>query len=154
MSTRRRAREVAMQALYQYDLNRDTTSEDTERFIRDRLRYAGLEDYCLGLVAGVLGKSEALRAAISQAAAHWSIERMAPIDRNILRLAVYELTHAEAPMKVAINEAIEMCKRFSTTESAAFVNGILDTIGKTAESAHEPAPEPEAAELTNTTQSE
>ena len=125
---RRKAREVALQFLYQLDLNGDDdpVPHDEEFWARhpvdDDTRAFGD-----ALVRGVKSNQAKIDHAISQFAEHWDLARMAVVDRNILRLAVYELLWtAEVPPKVAINEAIEIAKRYGTSESAAFVNGILD----------------------------
>ena len=129
---RRKAREVALQFLYQLDLNGDDDPipHDEEFWARhpvdDETR--AVED---ALVRGVKGNHAKIDHAISQFAEHWDLERMAVVDRNILRLAVYELLWtAEVPPKVAINEAIEIAKKFGTKESSRFINGLLDRIHK------------------------
>jgi N utilization substance protein B len=129
---RRKAREVALQFLYQLDLNGDDdpiphdeefwgrhpVDDETRAFADARVR-------------GVKGNQAKIDHAISQFAEHWDLERMAVVDRNILRLAVYELLWtAEVPPKVAINEAIEIAKKFGTKESSRFINGLLDRIHK------------------------
>ena len=129
---RRKAREVALQFLYQLDLNGDDDPipHDEEFWARhpvdDETRA-----FADALVRGVKGNQAKIDHAISQFAEHWDLERMAVVDRNILRLAVYELLWtAEVPPKVAINEAIEIAKKFGTKESSRFINGLLDRIHK------------------------
>jgi len=129
---RRKAREVALQFLYQLDLNGDANPipHDEEFWARhpvdDDTRIFGD-----GLVRGVKSNQEKIDHAISQFAEHWDLDRMAVVDRNILRLAVYELLWtAEVPPKVAINEAIEIAKKFGNQKSPQFINGILDGILK------------------------
>ena len=96
---------------------------------------------------GVAAHREELDAVIRAVAQNWEITRMAVIDRNVLRMAAYELFHCpDIPPKVAINEAIELGKRFSTQNSGAFINGILDKIKDRARSAAPAAPEAEAGE--------
>ena len=129
---RRKAREVALQFLYQLDLNGDDDPipHDEEFWARhpvdDETRA-----FADARVRGVKGNQAKIDHAISQFAEHWDLERMAVVDRNILRLAVYELLWtAEVPPKVAINEAIEIAKKFGTKESSRFINGLLDRIHK------------------------
>lgn len=129
---RRRAREVAMQALFQLDLNPSMSVEATRAFIAEELKFPELEDFCAALVAGVHDHREAIDEAIGQAAENWSLARMSPVDRNVLRLAAYEMRFApdKTPPKVAINEAIEICKRYSTAQSTRFVNGVLNRLAE------------------------
>ena len=130
MSRRRKAREVALQFLYQLDLQgesdprphapefwaRHPLDEDTRRFADD-------------IVRGVTTSHGAIDEIIVRVTEHWDLERMAVVDRNILRLAVYELGwREETPPKVVINEAIEIAKKFGTRESSRFINGILDRV--------------------------
>jgi N utilization substance protein B len=130
MTRRSRGREVALQVLYQVEQNPGVSSEEIRRFIQRRL----LEDRKLcefteGLIAGVKEHQERIDAMISQVAENWRLDRMATIDRNILRLGAYEmLFRPEVPAKVAINEALELAKRYSTAQSSRFVNGILDRV--------------------------
>ena len=131
MIDRRRAREVAMQALYQLDVNRDFDVQTIRQFVSNRLRFPGLEEFCCSLIEGVRTNASEIDELIVQAADNWSIERMAAVDRNALRVAVFELGHCpEVPTSVAINEALEICRRYSTADSVAFVNGILDPIAR------------------------
>ena len=126
---RRRAREVAMQALYVLDQDPRCDREFVDHFVAERLRFPGLESFALGLVRGVRAHLAEIDVALTEAAENWSVGRMPPVDRNILRLAAYELLiDRDTPHKVVIDEAIEICKRFSTADGPAFVNGILDRI--------------------------
>ena len=127
---RRLAREIALAFLYQWDIRGDEVlPELDDLLLRDR-RPPEVSEYAKELVHRTLANREALDRHISAAAENWRVERMAVIDRNILRMAVYEmdLRRDDVPPKVAINEAIELAKRFSTGESGAFVNGILDRV--------------------------
>jgi len=128
MSTRSRAREVALQVLFQDDLNPRISPAVGDAFITKRIRSTSLVDMARDLVAGVRRNREQLDQAIEKAAEHWSIARMAPTDRNVLRIGAYELLYAGTPAPVAINEALELAKRFGTAQSAQFVNGILDRL--------------------------
>lgn len=125
--TRRKAREVALQALYWRDVNPDANVNDLRRFVHDRMRFAGLEEFIWTRVMGIDLHRVEIDAWIAGAAANWSVSRMPSVDRNILRLAGYEIRYGgDIPAKVAIDEALELCKRYSTRESVAFVNGVLD----------------------------
>jgi transcription antitermination protein NusB len=130
MTRRSRGREVALQVLYQVEQNPGVPPDEIRRFILRRL----LEDrklceFTAGLVDGVKEHQARIDTMISQVAENWRLDRMAAIDRNILRLGAYEmLFRPEVPAKVAINEALELAKRYSTAQSSRFVNGILDRV--------------------------
>jgi N utilization substance protein B len=131
MTRRSRAREVALQLLFQRDLNPTLQRAAIEAFARDRLRDPVLEPFCLGLYDGVAGHLAEIDEALTTAADNWRLPRMAAVDRNILRLGTYELRHAPAtPAGVALDEAIRLAKRYGSAASSAFVNGILDRIHK------------------------
>jgi transcription antitermination protein NusB len=101
--------------------------------IETRLRAADLTAFARGLVAGVRQHREEIDAVLEQTAANWSLRRMAATDRNVLRLGAYELLHGDTPQRAAIDEAVELAKRFGSAQSAPFVNGILDKIMHNAE---------------------
>jgi len=127
MSRRSRAREVVLQLLYQDDLNPDRKLSRDDDFIRIRLH--GNEELCAfakSLLSGVRRNRGELDEMLSQRADNWSLERMAATDRNVLRLGAYEIQYAETPPRVAINEAVDLAKRFGAKQSAQFVNGVLD----------------------------
>jgi N utilization substance protein B len=128
MARRSRAREVALQVLYQDDLNPAHHPEDEARFVAGRLQAPELIEFATSLVAGVRRNRSELDLLLAQTADHWSLERMAATDRNVLRLGAYEILYADTPGRVAINEAVELAKRFGTRQSAQFVNGILDRL--------------------------
>ena len=130
MTRRSRGREVALQVLYQVEQNAGVPLPDVRRFIQRRLLGdRKLCDFTEGLIAGVKGHQAQIDALISEAAENWRIDRMAAIDRNILRLGAFEMLYRpEVPTKVAINEALELAKRYSTAQSSRFVNGILDRL--------------------------
>lgn len=135
MLTRRsRAREVALQLLFQKDQNPTPVPRDAiEQFARDRLHDdTELTAYCLGLYDGVATHQPEIDPAITTTAENWRLARMTPVDRNVLRLGAYELLFDPTgpPLEVAIDEAIELARRFGSKDSSAFVNGILDKIGK------------------------
>lgn len=128
MARRTRAREVALQVLYQDDLNPADPSADETRFVSGRLQAPELIEFARSLVAGVRRNRGELDHLLSQTADHWSLERMAATDRNVLRLGAFEILYADTPGRVAINEAVELAKRFGSRQSAQFVNGILDRL--------------------------
>jgi N utilization substance protein B len=129
MTRRTRGREIALQVLYQIEQNPGQGAGEVDRFIARRLREPKLCDFAHGLVNGVLEHQPRIDALISEVAENWRLDRMAAIDRNILRLGAYELLYCDdVPAKVAINEALELAKRYSTAQSSRFVNGILDRL--------------------------
>ena len=139
MRARTRARELALQFLYMVDVQGPDYREALDRFLADELDEKGpdrpgaaeAKEYARRLVDGVSGHRAEIDALLAEAARNWDLSRMAVVDRNVLRLGCYEMLHEpDVPTKVAINEAIELGKRFSTEQSGAFVNGILDRIRK------------------------
>jgi transcription antitermination protein NusB len=126
MSRRSRAREVALQVLYQEDLNPAQNPAVADQFLEHRLGADELVEFARSLVAGVRRNRNELDERLARIADNWSLERMAATDRNVLRLGAYEILYAETPDRVAINEAVELAKRFGAAQSAQFVNGILD----------------------------
>lgn len=131
MSRRSRAREVVLQVLFEDDLNPERKTLQADDFMRNRLNQdQELLDFSRRLVAGVRKHRAELDELLKQTADNWSLERMAVIDRNILRLGAYEMLHGDTPERVAINEAVELAKRFGAKQSPHFVNGILDRFVK------------------------
>jgi N utilization substance protein B len=129
MTKRSRAREVVLQALYQRDQNPVVEPGAVRGFLQGRLRDPELTAYAEGLYHGTLTHQAEIDRRLSAVAENWRLERMAAVDRNILRLGAYELLFApETPAKVVLDEAIELAKRYGSAESAAFVNGILDRL--------------------------
>lgn len=128
MLGRRRAREVALQVLYQDDLNPTASPWIGEQWVRRRLRDPRLAAFALSLIAGVRRHAAELDRLIQEAAANWSLARMAVVDRNILRLGAYEMLYGDTPDRVVLDEAIELAKRYGDSHSAQFVNGILDRL--------------------------
>ena len=130
MGNRRKSRELAMQALFYMDMN-PNGSKDTalERFCTNFTPSKKARPFFLKLVTGVIQTKSELDSIIENFSDHWKIGRMACVDRNIIRIAVYELMYCrDIPSKVSINEAVDIGKRFGTEESGAFINGILDSI--------------------------
>jgi len=136
MARRSKAREVVLQMLYQADVNPDVDAQTVHRMIDDRLVDESLSRFGWELYAGVMECRPQLDHLIEQHVENWSLGRMAPTDRNVLRLGAFELQHTDTPHRVVIDEAIEIVKRFSTEKSGAFVNGILDRVLKEREEAH------------------
>jgi N utilization substance protein B len=131
MTKRSRAREVALQLLFQRDHNPSVERSAIERFVRDRLRDPALEPFCLGLYDGVVAHNADIDKRLAQAAENWRLPRMATVDRNVLRLGAYELLFAQdTPAGVAFDEAIELARRYGAADSPAFVNGVLDRLRK------------------------
>jgi N utilization substance protein B len=126
MSRRSRAREVALQILFEDDVNPRTTVADMKTFVSGRLNSPELEEFCLSLIQGVRRNQGELDQLLSKTADNWSLSRMASTDRNVLRLGAYEILYTDTPDRAAINEAVELAKRFGSAQSAQFVNGILD----------------------------
>lgn len=135
MGSRTKARECALQALYQLDTSAGDAREavrgvmahfdeaDPEQADPDTARFAD------ELVRGVQSERAAIDALIQKSSTHWKLDRMARVDRNILRLGVYELLRrADVPVRVTLNEAIELGKKYGSEESSSFVNGVLDRI--------------------------
>ncbi len=129
MSARSRARQVVLQLLYQEDLNPEIAPTAVTHFLRKELnRNAMLMEFALSLLDGVREHRAELDQVLAGKAENWSLERMAAVDRNILRLGAYEILYAGTPGPVAINEAVELAKQFGALESASFVNGLLDRV--------------------------
>src|SRR5919108_5023653 len=126
MSRRSRAREVALQILFEDDVNPRASVEDIKKFLSARLNAPELEEFCLSLIQGVRRNQTELDELLTKTADNWSLARMAATDRNVLRLGAFEILYSDTPDRVAINEAVELAKRFGTSQSAQFVNGILD----------------------------
>lgn len=128
MARRSRAREVAFQVLYQDDLNPPGDRAVGESLLKRRLGSEDLVEFARGLVAGVHRHREPIDRLIERTAANWSLQRMAATERNLLRLGAYEILYSQTPDRVAIDEAVELAKRFGSAQSAQFVNGILDRL--------------------------
>ena len=139
MGSRRKARECALQMLFAADVS-ETRVDDLVRTYWAELGDADIEEaareFATRLATGTLAHLVALDERIRSRAEHWRISRMAVVDRNILRLAVYEFLHEPTPRTVAINEALEIARRFSTYEATQFINGILDAIKRDLDEQH------------------
>ena len=128
MAQRSRAREVALQVLYQDDLNPKCNPAVGDELINQRLDSPKLVEFARELVAGVRRNRGQLDQAIEQIAENWSLDRMAATDRNVIRIGAFEILHTDTPDRVAVNEAVELAKRFGSAQSGPFINGILDRV--------------------------
>jgi N utilization substance protein B len=133
MSLRRKSREITLQILYQNEFENRTDLQSHLDYLQKNFQAEDYDrDFTLKLLNGVLESRPALDQKIQTFSRNWKIDRMSHIDRNILRLSVFEMTHLkdEVPAKASINEAIELAKKYGTEDSSAFVNGLLDQISK------------------------
>ena len=129
MGKRRRARELAIQVLYHLEYNPGNPEESFDTVCKSFLPPKETRPFAKDLVLGVWRNKEDLDKLIGRASKNWRIERMSRVDRNILRIAVFEVLYmGDIPPKVSIDEAVELGKRFGTEDSGAFVNGVLDCI--------------------------
>src|SRR5213595_3550878 len=145
MGSRRRARECALQMLFAADVS-GTGGDELARTFWSELSDGEMEpdarEFATRLALGTLANLAEVDERIRSRAEHWRITRMALVDRNVLRLAVYEFLHEATPRTVTINEALEIARRFSTYEATQFINGILDAIKRDLD---RESPEPESA---------
>ena len=129
MGIRRRARELAMQALFYMDSRSNLSQESVEQFCQNFPPSPKMIPFFLKLVEGVLKTQPEIDALIERHSKNWKIHRMSLVDRNVMRIAIYELLYCgDIPAKVSINEAVDIGKKFGTEESGAFINGIIDSI--------------------------
>lgn len=129
MGSRRNARELALQALFSMDMNRDFSDNMLKRFCGHFQPAVSVGPFFMQLVTGVLRTISRLDQLIEGHSKHWKLDRMSCVDRNIMRIAIYEILHCEdIPPKVSINEAIDIAKKYGSEDSGAFINGIIDSI--------------------------
>jgi transcription antitermination protein NusB len=129
MSSRRRSREMAIQVLYQVDMARSDINEALRLFCEHFKAPDSIRDFAVELANGVDQYREEIDTLIRRFSEHWRLERMSAVDRNILRLAIFELLYrADIPAKVSINEAVDLGKKYGSEDSGSFINGILDRI--------------------------
>jgi transcription antitermination protein NusB len=132
MPSRRKSRELALQMLFQWDLGRHSIEQVKKTFLGPRKLDEETARFARELFEGTVREAPALDVQVRSHSQHWRLERMAAVDRNIIRLALYELFHLrENPPAVVINEALELARRFSTADSVEFVNGVLEGVRKT-----------------------
>jgi transcription antitermination protein NusB len=142
MGLRRVARECALQMLYEFDVGKHSKEGILETFWEMNEHPQKVQEFANQLFEGSVTRLKEIDKTIQQHTKNWRLSRMAAVDRNILRLAVFEfLSDSKTPETVVINEALEIAKKFSTYESAQFVNGILDSIKKDLKLANEKAKE-------------
>jgi len=130
MSLRHKAREFAMQMLFQWDMSPQEPAKLEARFWRNARAADSTRAFADRLFEGAAAEAPALDKLISAHAENWRIERIAAIDRAILRLAIHELRAAETPAKVVLDEAIELAKTYSSEDASSFINGVLDAVRK------------------------
>lgn len=132
MGTRRKSRELCLQMLFQWDMGKQTPEHVQKTFWAER---GEVDEETRGFAGDIfrvaVERQEEVDALIQKHAQHWRMERMAAVDRNVLRAAVAEmLAHSATPKPVVINEALEIARKFSAPESVQFINGVLDSVGK------------------------
>lgn len=134
MGARHRARELALQFLFQMEMASSTFEEVMDNFFFRQEYDAQTKEFALELIKGTLERIKEIDELIKKKTINWNFDRIAPVDKNVLRMGIYELVYyGKTPPKVAIDEAVELSKTYSTFESGKFVNGILDAIRKDSE---------------------
>ena len=129
MGTRRQSRELAMQALFYMDMQKNASEEMLDSFCGCFCNSKKSRPFLIKLVNGVIGKKGQIDGLVERFSQNWKISRMSCVDRNVMRIAVYEMLYCDdIPAKVSINEAVDIGKKFGTQESGAFINGIMDSI--------------------------
>ena len=128
MGARRKGRELALQMLYQWDLTRRPVEDVIDSIEGLQKSGEAARSFARELVKGTIDRVEEIDGILASHSDKWRLDRMSVVDRNVLRLAVYELLSKASPPGVVINEALEVAKRFSSPESPAFVNGVLDAV--------------------------
>lgn len=128
MGTRRKGRELALQMLYQWDVSRQPLGEIFESIGGLSRSGSDASHFARRLVEGAVHRIGEIDRLLAEHSERWRLDRMSAVDRNILRLAVFEVMDGKAPKNVVINEALEVAKRFSSPEAVQFVNGVLDAI--------------------------
>jgi len=128
MSKRSKARQVAVQMLFQTDLNPDVSGRIIREMIAERLADHDIQDFAWALFAGTMEHRAELDEKIQRVAENWKLHRMAATDRAVLRLGAFELTCTATPVGVVLDEAVELAKKFGSRQSSQFVNGVLDRL--------------------------
>lgn len=130
-SHRRKGRELALQALYQIEITGDGTPRAVDQFLSHFEGQATAKDFARQLVSGVVGRRPEIDLRIEQSTENWKLARLAKVDLVLLRMATYELIFCpDIPASVSLDEAIEIAKRFGTSDSPAFINGVLDQVAR------------------------
>lgn len=130
MSLRTKAREFAMQMLFQWDMSQQDPAKLEAKFWKSAKAADSTRVFANQLFEGTAKEVSALDEIIGKHCENWRFERLSAIDRAILRLAIHEMSSSDTPPKVVLNEAVELAKKFSSEESGAFVNGVLDSVHK------------------------
>jgi transcription antitermination protein NusB len=131
MASRRKSRELALQMLFQWEVGQHTPGKVVATFLPTLKANDEVKDFARRLFEGTVADIESIDPLLRRHAENWKLERMAAVDRNVLRLAIYEMLHEpETPAAVVINEALELARRFSTPDSVEFANGVLDAVRK------------------------
>ena len=130
MSLRRKARECALQMLFEWEMGRQKPARIEQTFWKRARGAESTRQFANQLLEGAVAQAEVSDKLIEKFSRDWRLDRMAAIDRNILRLAIWELRAGESPPNVVIDEALELAKKFSTPEAVPFLNGILDAVLK------------------------
>ena len=133
MTLRRKSREFALQMLFEWDMTRKNPALVEELFWKSAPASESTRKFADQLFEGAVAAAVSIDELIEKLADNWKMERLAAVDRNILRLAIYELRFGTAPPKVAINEALDLAKKFSSADASGFLNGILDAAYKSLE---------------------
>ena len=128
MARRRQAREAALQLLYQRDLNPDTSQYVAKESLDELLAKQELREFAWQLYVGTLERQAEIDEKILAVAENWSLSRMAPTDRNVIRMGYYEVTSMGTPVPVVLDECIELARNFGNADSSSFVNGLLDKL--------------------------
>ena len=128
VGSRRKGRELAVQMLYQWEISEEPIARVEESFWKLREAADKTRSLAQRLLEGTVEHVGEIDELITKHAEHWRLSRMAAVDRNILRLAIYEFLYEEVPKRVVINEALEVTKRFSSPDAVQFVNGVLDAV--------------------------
>jgi N utilization substance protein B len=149
MSSRRRSRQQALQILFLWDVSKQSVSDAMAAYFDTLMAEEGRpkpprDPFLLDLVQGAVENVAEIDRRITQHAEHWRMERMPAVDRNILRLAVQEMMHADTPVPVIIDEALELARKFSNEESVQFVNGVLDAVHRELDTEKPASPGPAA----------
>jgi N utilization substance protein B len=133
MSLRRKSRELALQMLFQWDVGREKPAKIEHTFWKTARAAESTRRFANELFEGAVARAEESDRLAKEFSQNWRLERMAAVDRSILRLAIYELRAGTAPAKVVLDEAVELANLFSSGESGAFLNGVLDAVMKSLE---------------------
>jgi transcription antitermination protein NusB len=126
MTLRHKSREFALQMLFEWDMARQDPTRIEQHFWKAARAAESTRKFAHELFQGAVAQAAAADALIAELSEHWRLERLAAIDRGILRLAIYEFRFGTAPPRVVIDEALELAKKFSSEDAPAFLNGILD----------------------------